>query len=108
MSATTVALTANQIHHNIMEDAREYQDKWINELMDQLGATYSHTFMHVAMIAHWATLFHKPVLMMLVNFLATPSIATPAIANLDPPPIFPIVVNLLLYLSRWVVTRAWS
>jgi len=41
------------------------------------------------MIAHWATLFHEPVSTMLVNFRSTPSIAIPAIRNLDPPPIFP-------------------
>lgn len=72
-----------------MEEAREYQDKRIKMLMDHDGATYSRTFMHATMIAHWATLFHEPVSTMLVNFSATPSIAIPAVRNLDPPPIFP-------------------
>jgi len=72
-----------------MEDACDYQDERIDELMDQLGAAYSRTFMHVAMIAHWATLFYEPVSTMLTNFSATPSIAIPTVHNLDPPPIFP-------------------
>ena len=89
MTTATVALTTKQIHENIMEDAREYQDKQIEELTDQLGATYLRTFMHTAIIAHWATLFREPVSTMLTNLSATLSIAIPAAHNLDPPPIFP-------------------
>jgi len=81
--------TLEQICANIMEDACEYQDKRIKELTDQLGTAYSRTFMHAAMIAHWATLFHKLVSTMIINFSATPSITIPAVRNLDPPPIFP-------------------
>ena len=72
-----------------MEDAREYQDEQIDKLTNEEGAVYSHIFMHAAMISHWATLFHEPVSTMLTNFQTTPSIATPAVHNLDPPPIFP-------------------
>jgi len=72
-----------------MEDAREYQDERIEELTDDLGAAYSRVFMHAAMISHWSTLFHEPVSTMLTNFRATPSIAIPAVRNLDPPPVFP-------------------
>jgi len=86
---TTVALTTEQIRQNIMEDAQEYQDEWIEELTNDLRAAYSQMFMHAAMIAHWATLFHKPVSTMLTNFSNTPSIAIPTVRNLDPPPIFP-------------------
>ena len=89
MSTTVVTLTPEQIHLNDMEEAREYQDGRIEELTDQDGARYSRTFMHAAMIAHWGTLFHAPISTMLENFRATPSIAIPAVRNLDPPPIFP-------------------
>jgi len=89
MTTTIVALTPEQICANVMEDVHDYQDEWIDELTDQLGTAYSCTFMHVAMIAHWATLFCELVLMMLTNFSSTPSIAIPAVCNLDPPPIFP-------------------
>jgi len=73
-----------------MEDAWEYQDERIEELTDQLGATYSRTFMHATMIAHWATMFHEPVSAMITNFSATLSIAIPTLANIAPLPIFPI------------------
>jgi len=89
MTTAVVTLTHEQIHANTMEEAHEYQDKQIDELTDSAGATYSRTFLHAAMIAHWATLFHELVSTMLINFSATPSIAIPAIRNLDPPPIFP-------------------
>jgi len=89
MTTTAVTPTLEQIRINVMEEAREYQDERINELTDRDGATYSRTFMHAAMIAHWATLFREPVSTMLTNFAATPSIAIPTIRNLDPPPIFP-------------------
>jgi len=89
MTTTIVALTREQIRLNVMEEAREYQDERIEELTDQDGALYLRTFMHAAMIAHWATLFREPVSTMLTNFAATPSIAIPAVRNLDPPPIFP-------------------
>ena len=89
MTTTVVTPTLEQIRHNVMEEAREYQDERIEMLTDQNSATYSRTFIHAAIIAHWATLFHKPVSTMLVNFSATPSIAIPTIRNLDPPPIFP-------------------
>jgi len=89
MTTTAVALTPAQIRQNIMEDARDYQDERIERLTDENGAAYSHTFMHAAMISHWATLFHEPVSTMLVNFRDTPSIAIPAVRNLDPPPVFP-------------------
>jgi len=49
MTTTTIALTPAQIRHNIMEEAREYQDEWIDDLTDENGAAYSHMFMHVAM-----------------------------------------------------------
>jgi len=89
MTTTTAALTPAQIRCNIMEEAREYQDERIEELTDEAGATYSRTFTHAAMISHWATLFDEPVSTMLVNFRDTPSIAIPAVCNLDPPPVFP-------------------
>jgi len=89
MTTTPILLTAAQVRQNNMEDAREYQDERIDELAAQDGATYSRTFMHAAMIAHWASLFHKPVSTMLTNFWSTPSIAIPAVRNLNPPPIFP-------------------
>jgi len=78
MTVSSRLPSLEQIRQNIMEDAREYQDKRIEELTDQLGAAYSRTFMHVAMIAHWATFFREPVSMMLTNFRSTPSIAVPA------------------------------
>ena len=89
MSTATVTLTAAQICQNTMEDARDYHDERIEELATLDAQTYSRTFMHAAMIAHWVTLFHDTVLTMLVNFRATPSIAIPAVHDLDPPPIFP-------------------
>jgi len=89
MSTTTIVLTAAQISWNAMEDAREYQDERVEELAATDFQTYSRTFMHVAMISHWSTLFHEPILTMLTNFRSTPSIAIPAVRNLDPPPIFP-------------------
>ena len=89
MTTTVVTPTLEQIRLNVMEEAREYQDERIEELTYQDGARYLRTFMHAAMIAHWSTLFGKPVSTMLVNFAATPSIAIPAVRNLDPPPIFP-------------------
>jgi len=52
MTMTTNVLTIAQICHNTMEEAREYQDEWIDELSDEAGATYSRTFMHAAMISH--------------------------------------------------------
>ena len=91
MTTTTVTLTAAQIRQNAMEDAHEYQDERIDELTDELGAAYSRTFMHAAMISHWANMFEEPVSAMLVNFHATPSIAIPALANIAPPPVFPLV-----------------
>jgi len=93
MSTAVVLPSAEQIHQNIMEDAREYQDQHIEELMDDLGATYSRTFMHATMISHWVTLFREPVSTMLTNFQSTPSIAIPAVRNLDPPPIFPTTLG---------------
>jgi len=89
MTTMAVTPTLEQIRINVMEEAWEYQDERIEELTNRNGATYSWTFMHTAMIAHWGTLFHKPISTMLVNFQATPSIAIPAVHNLDPPPIFP-------------------
>ena len=89
MSTTVVTLTAEQIHQNALEDIRDYHDERIEELAPRDAQTYSRTFMHAAMIAHWATLFHEPVATMIINFRATPSIAIPAVRNLDPPPIFP-------------------
>jgi len=89
MSTTTVVLTEAQIRQNALEDAREYQDERITELPDMDHQTYSRTFMHAAMISHWSTLFHEPISTMLTNFRSTPSIAIPAVRNLDPPPIFP-------------------
>jgi len=94
MSTATVELTAAQICQNAIEDAREDADRRIEELAITDTQTYSRTFMHAAMIAHWATLFHEPVSTMLVNFSATPSIAIPAVRNLDPPPIFPTASGL--------------
>ena len=90
MTTTPVVLTAAQIRQNVMEDAREYQDERIKELTDELGAAYSRTFTHAAMISHWATMFDEPVSTMLVNFRATPSIAIPALVNIPHPPIFPL------------------
>ena len=72
-----------------MADAVDYHDERITELAVMDACTYSRTFMHAAMISHWATLFHEPISTMLTNFRSTPSIAIPAIRNLDPPPIFP-------------------
>jgi len=89
MSTTVVALTAEQIRQNAREDARDYHDERIEELAPMDAQTYSRTFMHAAMIAHWSTLFREPIATMLTNFRATPSIAIPAVRNLDPPPIFP-------------------
>ena len=43
------------------------------------------------MISHWASMFHELVLVMIMNFTSTPSIAIPTLANIAPPPIFPIV-----------------
>jgi len=86
---TVVTITRKQIRLNVMEEAREYQDARIEELTNRDRALYSRTFMHAAMIAHWATLFHEPVSTMITNFSATPSIAIPTVRNLDPPPIFP-------------------
>ena len=90
MTTMPVVLTTTQIRQNDMEDAREYQDECIEELTNELGATYSRAFMHTAMISHWANMFEEPVSTMLVNFRATPSIAIPALANIAPPPIFPL------------------
>jgi len=89
MSTSVVALTADQIHQNALDDTREYHDERIDELAPTDTQIYSRTFMHAAMISHWATLFHESVSTMIVNFRATPSIAIPAVRNLDPPPIFP-------------------
>jgi len=89
MTTTIAALTPAQIRCNIMEEAREYQDERIDKLTNENGARYARTFTHAAMILHWATLFHEPISTMLINFRATPSIAIPAVRNLDPPPIFP-------------------
>jgi len=91
MSTAVVTLTAERIRQNALEDTREYHDERIDELAIRDAQTYSRTFMHAAMISHWATLFHEPVSTMLTNFRATPSIAIPAVRNLDPPPIFPTV-----------------
>jgi len=90
MTTTTITPTLAQIRRNAMEEAREYQDEWIEELADDDGARYSRTFTHAAMISHWATMFHEPISNMIVNFAATPSIAIPAIRNL-PMPIIPAV-----------------
>jgi len=87
MTTTTSALTPAQIRQNIMEEAREYQDERIERLTDEDGAAYSRTFMHAAMISHWATMFEEPVLHMIINFSTTPSIAIPAIRNLPMPAI---------------------
>ena len=89
MSTTTIVPTAAQIRQNVLEEAREYQDERIEELPLRDAQIYSHTFMHTAMISHWATLFREPISTMLTNFRSTPSIAIPAVQNLDPPPIFP-------------------
>jgi len=89
MTTTVVMLTAEQIRQNALEDVRDYHDERIEGLADEDARTYSRTFMHAAMISHWATLFHEPVSTMLDNFRNTPSIAIPAVRNLDPPPIFP-------------------
>ena len=88
MSTSIVVLSVTQIRQNAMEDAREYQDERIEELATQDARTYSRTFMHAAMISHWSTLFHEPISTMLTNFRSTPSIAIPAVRDLDPPPIF--------------------
>jgi len=89
MSTAAIVLTEAQICRNTVEDAREYQDERITELAGPDYQTYSHTFMHMAMISHWSTLFHEPISTMLTNFRSTPSIAIPTACNLDPPPIFP-------------------
>jgi len=94
MTTTAIALTPAQIRQNVIEDAREYQDERIEELADEQGAAYLWTFMHAAMISHWATLFHKPISTMLTNFQSTPSITIPAVRNLDPPPVFPTASGL--------------
>jgi len=93
MTTTATVLTTAQIHRNVMEDAWEYQDKRIEELSARDSQTYSCTFMHAAMISHWATLFREPISTMLTNFRSTPSIAIPAVRNLDPPPIFPTALG---------------
>jgi len=90
MTTTPVLPTAAQIRWNIMEDARDYQDQRIEELTNELGAAYSRTFTHAAMISHWATMFEEPVSTMLVNFRATPSITIPALVNVPAPPVFPL------------------
>jgi len=90
MTTTPILPSAAQIRQNIMEDARDYQDQRIEELTDDLGAAYSRTFTHAAMISHWATMFEEPVSTMLVNFRATPSIAIPALVNVPAPPVFPL------------------
>jgi len=87
MTTTTAVLTPAQIWRNVMEEAREYQDEWIEELTDENGAAYSRTFMHAAMISHWATMFNEPISVMIGNFSSTPSIAIPAIRNLPMPAI---------------------
>ena len=79
MTTGTVALTPAQIRRNVMEDARTYQDERIEELTDEEGAMYLRTFMHAAMISHWAGMFHEPISNMIINFSATPSITIPAI-----------------------------
>jgi len=89
MLTTVVTLTAEQIRQNALEDVRDYHDGRIEQLADEDARSYSRTFMHAAMISHWASLFREPVSTMLTNFRSTPSIAIPAIRNLDPPPIFP-------------------
>jgi len=89
MSTSVVTLSAEQIRQNALDDTREYHDERIDQLAPMDAQTYSRTFMHAAMISHWATLFRESVSTMLVNFRATPSIAIPAVRNLDPPPIFP-------------------
>jgi len=89
MSTTAVTLTMEQIRQHAMDNVREDHDERIEELALMDAQTYSRVFMHAAMISHWATLFHEPVSTMLENFRATPSIAIPAVRNLDPPPIFP-------------------
>jgi len=52
MTTTPVVLTAAQIRQNALEDACEYHDERIDKLTNQLGAAYSRTFMHTAMISH--------------------------------------------------------
>jgi len=89
MSTSAVTLSAERIRQNDLDDTREYHDERIDELSPADAQTYSQTFMHAAMISHWATLFREPVSTMLTNFRSTPSIAIPAVRNLDPPPIFP-------------------
>jgi len=99
MTTTTITpLTVTQIHHNAMEDTCEYHDSRIDKLSDEVGASYSWMFMHGAMISHWVEMFQEPISVMLTNFSATPSITIPAVH----------VTNLLLYVSRWDATRAWS
>jgi len=89
MSTTVVAPTEERIRQNALEDTRDYHDERIEELAPMDAQTYSRMFMHAAMISHWSTLFREPISTMLTNFRATPSIAIPAVRNLDPPPIFP-------------------
>ena len=67
--------------------------------MDQLGVVYLRMFMHAAMISHWAMMFEELVSTMITNFLVTPSIAIPALANIAPPPtvsfLWPLIYPLL-------------
>jgi len=84
MTTSATILTAEQIRQNAMADAVDYHDERITELAVVDARTYSRTFMHAAMISHWATLFHEPISTMLTNFRSTPSIAIPAVRNLDP------------------------
>jgi len=93
MTTTAVVPTEAQIRQHAMEDAREYHDERIEGLAVTDTQTYARMFMHVAMISHWSTLFREPVSTMLTNFRATPSIAIPAVRNLDPPPIFPTALG---------------
>jgi len=108
MTTTTITPTLAQIQQNMLEDTRIYQEERIDELMDAQGAMYSRTFAHAAMISHWATMFHKPISNMIVNFAATPSIAIPAIRNLPPPTILtslePESEHVPLEIDDWAIT----
>ena len=93
--ATTISnLTAAQICQNAIENMWEYYDERIEELTSNLGTIYLCTFMHVAMISHWATMFNEPVLTMLTNFRTIPSTAIPVLAHIASPSVFPFTSGL--------------
>jgi len=56
MSTSVVTLSAERIRQNALDDTREYHDERIDQLAPRDAQTYSRTFMHAAMISHWATL----------------------------------------------------